>query len=164
MNINDKFNRNWARCIVCILCAVVGMVSCAPAFHVNLTAGKPLNVNSQTKKSRSVIVRVYILSDVNRFKGAEFSDLYNPADGYLGSDRIQYVETTVNPNETKEIQIPRDKHAKVRYMGVTALFEGYDEGDWRVVIPVSERSMLSSDSQSIQLYLQHNQLQIVSSH
>lgn len=78
----------------------------------------------------SVVVRVYQLTDLERFASTDADTLWDDPAKALGNTLVEHREMTLLPGLGQVDQWPLDKRA--RYVGVAAFFREDDSGRWKV--------------------------------
>lgn len=103
---------------------------CSSSLKVTLISSEHVNPD-KSGKPLSVVVRVYQLTNKDRFEKAEFLSLVKADQRLLDKDLLSRREVTLLP-DSKEV-IKEDRKDGAEYIGVMALFR---EGDqvWRKVV------------------------------
>ena len=140
-----------AKFLPCFFSSVL-LVGCSSMnivpVSLNVSATPVINA-SEHEMSLPVRLRVYQLSDVNKFKDATFRELWKHDKKTLAETFIGVHEMTVTPKSQTKIKL--DRAEKTKYIGVFALFRHPRLSTWRAYKSVSSQasSLLSSTSVTV---------------
>lgn len=109
----------------------------------NIASSSLIN-SSENETSLPVRVRIYQLSELNKFKDATFRELWKMDKQTLGDTLISSKELTVTPSLHSKFKL--DRQTKANYIGVMALFRHPELGKWRAYQKVDSQasSLISS--------------------
>ena len=109
-------------------------IGCSSSLKVTLVSSDHVNPD-KNGKPLSVVVRVYQLSNKDRFEKADFLSLVKADQRLLDKDLLSRREVTLLP-DSKEV-IKEDRKDGAQYIGVMAMFR---EGDqvWRKVVTLKD--------------------------
>lgn len=98
-----------------------------------------------TNTPSPLFIRMYELKSPNMFNKANFIDLFERDAEALGADmvskqRLKHIE----PGETREASFVLNKETK--YVGLYAEFLQYKNSKYKLVIPVAQTNVISSDA------------------
>lgn len=116
--------------------AILGLAAtgCTSSVKVTLISSQHVNPD-KSGKPLSVVVRVYQLSNKERFEKADFLSLVKADQRVLDKDLLSRREVTLLP-DSREV-IKEDRKDGAEFIGVMALFR---EGDqvWRRVVSLKD--------------------------
>ena len=84
-----------------------------------------------------VQVRVLLLSDVEAFQTAGYFELMEDPEGVLAAALVAEDKLFVEPDGAASFKSEID--SKVTHIGIVVGFRDYDEGTWRLTVPVAKR-------------------------
>jgi type VI secretion system protein VasD len=112
---------------------------CASVDKLTLTTSPRLNTCEGTDP-HPVVLRVYYLRGVAKFRAADFSALWDDDRTVLADDRLEMHEKTLNPRQQVTLSIERSDEVKeATALGIIANFCRPGEGCWRQVVPIEGR-------------------------
>jgi type VI secretion system VasD/TssJ family lipoprotein len=121
---------------IVFLAVLASVTGCGTTDKLVLTTSPRLNT-CEGADSHPCVVRVYYLTSVDRFAGADFVALWEDDLGTLQGDRLHVVEKTVNPKQQLTLSLKRDDKVKgATAIGVVANFCKPGEGCWRKTVPI----------------------------
>ncbi len=118
--------------IICSLC----LSSCASNLHVRLQAGKRINLSKQ-QQALPVTVKVLQLATIDRYKQADFRDLWLRTQATLGSQLLATRDIIVAPGTQTTITLKRKQD--VKYVAVVAIFRQPAIAKWRAMKALGTR-------------------------
>ncbi|MEO1658087.1 MAG: type VI secretion system lipoprotein TssJ [Pseudomonadota bacterium] len=96
------------------------------------------NLNPAVNGSPAPVqVRLFLLSDVEDFQTAGYFDLMEDPDTTLSSALVGEEKLFVEPSGKATYKSDIDKD--VTHIGIVVGFRNYDDGTWRLAVPVSKR-------------------------
>ena len=104
--------------------------------HVTLVGDKALNP-ARDGSANPAQVRLYLLESPDKFKGADYFQLFDKEQATLGTDLASRAEQIIRPGETKEVVLPTKSGA--RFVGIAVAYRAIDSATWRAVVPVAGR-------------------------
>ena len=100
-----------------------------------------------------VSMRLYFLTQPDRFAGGNFFELWERDEATLGSTLITRKELFLQPGDVQRVSAPLPPNALA--VGVTVGFEDYKNAKWRAIIPLQGEKTLKLrakiDSKSVTL-------------
>lgn len=124
------------------------LVACAPkppsvvvpqkprTLTVNFAGGEDLNPAANGTPA-PVQVRLFLLSDVEDFQTAGYFDLIEDPETALSSALVGEEKLFVEP--AKQATYKGELDNDVTHIGIVVGFRDYDDGTWRVAVPVTKR-------------------------
>lgn len=145
-------SRFWRLCtkILLFIMSVILLSSCSTMSIVpvslNVSTTKAIN-SSENEASLPVRLRIYQLSELNKFKDATFRELWKMDKQTLGDTLISSNEFTVTPDSKTKLKL--DRHEKANFIGVIAIFRHPELGKWRAYQKVSSQASMLLSSMSV---------------
>lgn len=129
--------------ILLVLVLSGGCTSCSVSspIKIHLQGAEALN-QDENQVSLPVMVRVYQLSDIDKFERASFADLWKKDRETLGDSLLAAKETTLSPKTSLHFSLPQEERAK--YLAMIAIFRNPAGNQWRVVKPVTHALRLTT--------------------
>jgi type VI secretion system protein VasD len=126
----------WIQCL--FLAAVVSLNGCAvanyvvdPYTHIRFEASETINPDSSGRAS-PLVIRVYQLKAVDRFRSAGFFDLYDEPEAVLEDDLVAMEELVMRPELVALLPMTLDKTS--RYIGIVGAFQNIDQASWKMIL------------------------------
>lgn len=127
--------------LLVILSILVMLKGCSLATNVANRVAEPettlildpaVDINPDSNRRPSpLVVRIYELSDRNRFETAEFFSLYDDDRAVLGESLLSSVDLVLLPGHKQKHVMSLD--SKTRYVGVMAEFRDIENATWRAL-------------------------------
>jgi type VI secretion system protein VasD len=122
----------WSLVAIVLLCLTT--TGCSSSLKVTLISSNHVNPD-KSGKPLSVVVRVYQLSNKDRFEKADFLSLVKADKRLLDKDLLSRREVTLLP-DSKEV-IKEERKDGAEYIAVMALFRDGDQ-TWRKVVSLKD--------------------------
>ncbi|MEO1043594.1 MAG: type VI secretion system lipoprotein TssJ [Pseudomonadota bacterium] len=103
---------------------------------VNFAGGEDLNP-AMNGTPAPVQVRLFLLNDVEGFENAGYFDLLEDPETALSSALLGEEKLFVEP--ASDATFKGDIDAAVTHIGIVVGFRDYDDGKWRIAVPVEKR-------------------------
>ncbi len=117
--------------MIALIPLALSLGGCAGTLKLNLVGTPKQNLDADST-ARSVVVRVYYLKAVTRFKDADFQELYRADTTILGTDIIgSREEYTVYPDSQVTLICPLKRKGNIAYVGLFAAYRDYEPLQWR---------------------------------
>ena len=117
------------------------------------------NINPTIDGSPSpVVVSIYYLQNIEKFRKADFFELYKNSESTLGNDLIEIKRQQIKPGET--IPLAEKLPANVSAIGVVCAFRDIEQAQWRDIITIPKKGMFGAKKLK-DLAININQLSIV---
>ena len=145
--------------IMIMFAALLGgcIFSKAPKIESSIVANT--NINPAIDGSPSpVVVSIYYLKNVERFRKADFFELYKDSKSTLGNDLVEVKRRQIKPGQT--IPLEETLPANVSAIGVICAFRDIEQAQWREIISIPKKGMLGAKKLK-DLAITINQLSIV---
>jgi type VI secretion system protein VasD len=137
-----------------LFAVLVLLVGCSsPPIKFGIEAGANLNPNEKSEPL-PVVARVYLLSDDQAFKSAEFEQLWKDDQGVLGSALLSRQELVLTP--ASEQRIVLDRRDGVKFAAVIAIFREAQGGQWRAIKALPDNYVSRRFSKSLNVKLNGN--------
>jgi type VI secretion system protein VasD len=107
----------------------------SPPIKFGIEAGSSLNPNEKSEPL-PVVARVYLLSDDQAFRSAEFEALWKDDLAVLGDSLLTRQELVLIPASEQRVVLKRREGTK--FAAVIAIFREAQEGQWRAIKPISD--------------------------
>lgn len=118
-----------------------------------LATSSPLMNPGRDGAAMPVSMRLYILSQPDRFTAGNFFELWERDDATLGATLLTKKELFLQPGDVQRVSAPLPSNALA--VGVTVGFEDYKNAKWRAIIPLQGEKTLriraKIDSKSVAL-------------
>jgi type VI secretion system protein VasD len=136
---------------VLLLALLTGCSS--PPIKFGIEAGSNLNPNEMSEPL-PVVARVYLLSDDQAFKSAEFEALWKNDLAVLGDSLLTRQELVLIPASEQRVVLERREGTK--FAAVIAIFREAQEGRWRAIKPITDNYISRRFSKSLYVRLNGN--------
>jgi type VI secretion system protein VasD len=107
---------------------------------VALTAAEDLNPDYQGRPS-PVNVIVFQLTSADAFTSGDFFSLFDPDAAALGGDMLSRTQMLLQPGEVREWEADFEK--ETRFIGVVAAFRDIENAQWRSIVELPEKGLIS---------------------
>lgn len=144
--------KNFFSILACVAFLCIAGCSTAP-LEIHFEGGHFLNPD-ENQDSLPVSIRLYQLTDSDRFLHASFYDLWKQPQPALGSSLVNEQSIILSPGETKIFKMDRKKNAN--YLCAMALFRKPDLKNWSVCQKLSDGLPLISAK--VKLGLSHQRI------
>jgi len=114
-------------------CSFLGWSSDPDTANIIITASENLNPNIE-KRASPVVLRIYQLTQIDKFNNSDFFALYENDQNILGLDLIYRKELEIKPGNisTEAIEISLSS----KYIAVLAAFRDLDQAQWKYFIEI----------------------------
>lgn len=107
---------------------------------IAITAAESLNPDYQGRPS-PVNVIVFQLTSADAFTSEDFFSLFEPDAAALGGDMLSRTQMLLQPGEVREWEADFEK--ETRYVGVIAAFRDIENAQWRAIVELPEKGLIS---------------------
>jgi len=113
-------------------CSIMGGTE-PETINVMLIASETLNQNIE-KRSSPVVLRIYQLSQIDKFNNSDFFALYENDKSILAEDITYREEFEVKPGQSTTI--PLEINLDTKFIAVLAAFRDLDKAQWKSILEI----------------------------
>ena len=143
-----KFDARWLNVFCGVIICVLLSGCTTTSVRLNVVAANNLNLNA-LEEPLPVVIRIYQLTDAQRFRTATFEELWKSDKSILAGSLLTVEERIVNPSQQLNVEFEQADNA--RYIGVFALFRNRSQQQWRLIQSLDEGRIKLSTSLDILL-------------
>ena len=130
--------------VLLALTALLGACASGPPEDVvlrgSVEAVDTVNPDGQGRAS-PLVIKIYQLKANDKFELADFFALFDQAEAALGADLLAVEDVMLTPGEIKPYEGEFDP--ETRFIGVVAAYRDINQAEWKSIVPMPERNIMS---------------------
>lgn len=129
-----------------LLLGILSGCQFTPIIQIKIASASELNLDSE-KSSLPVVLKIFQLTNADKFLKASFTDLWKREREVLGDSLVESKQMIVLPESHSELKLYRN--SKTHFIGICAIFRSPDGNLFRVFKKVSKGIMPKTISISL---------------
>lgn len=142
--------------LILIIVMSMQLFACSNTYKYKLDLSAHNNLNlSSSETPLPVVVKIYELTELNKFEQASFIKLWRNQNTALGETLVSHREITIQPGESLQLQLSNIKKDS-KYLAICAMFRIPEDKKWYKIVEIKNSSLI----RTIKLKLNHNSIEL----